>query len=80
VVGANLTDTTTEAPAASVLGIVIPLTLKLAGARNACADMLSDDVPVFLMVTETDLLEPVATDPKLTEVGLSDNVPAATAI
>jgi hypothetical protein len=73
-------DSTTEAPAPIVVGMVTPLTLKISGACTDCDETLTDEVPVFLTVTEIVLLDPTATDPKLAEVGLNVRVPEAAAI
>jgi hypothetical protein len=72
-----LIDSTTDAPAEIVLGMVTPLTLKHSGACTDCEDMLTELVPVFFTVTEIVLLDPTATEPKLADVGLNDNVPDA---
>jgi hypothetical protein len=78
-VGANLIDSTTELLAARLRGVAIPLTVKLAGARKVCEEILTASAPVFVTVTEIVLLDPTETVPKLAEVGLNDNVPEAMA-
>ena len=70
--GANLTLNDVDCPAARVAGSVIPLVLKPVPVALIC-EMETLEFPVFEIVSVWLAVAPVATLPKLSEVGDTDS-------
>lgn len=79
VAGVNVTDKFTPAPAASVYGKVIPLTLKPEPVVLA-AESVRLDPPVFDSARVWVWLLPIVTVPRFMLVGDADKVPAVTPV
>ena len=73
-VGRNTTFKVAVAEGFSVAGVVIPVTEKPVPVTEIL-EIFTADVPLFVKTTCLVELEPVATLPKLTEVGLACNCP-----
>lgn len=71
-VGEKVTPTCADCPAASVVGVVIPLTLKSAPVR-ARREIVRLDAPVFVNIRLFVVFTPVETLPKLIVVGLTES-------
>lgn len=79
VVGANTTLNDLLAPAARVKGTVTPLTLKPVPVAEAC-ETVTVDPPVLVIVSDSVLLCPTVTPPKLRGVVVAVRAPTAAAI
>ena len=75
-VGANVTVNVAACPGVSVTGVVIPLSVNPVPATATC-EIMSDEPPVFVTVSESGWLFPVCTVPKFRLVGLAPSAPGA---
>jgi hypothetical protein len=72
VVGTNATLNDAVPPGPTVIGVVMPLTVKFPPLSPIC-EMVSDAVPVFVTVKLCDFVCPSTTLPKLKLAGETDN-------